>query len=71
MQIRRKARAPFKALSAEQIAQAFKYPAGKLHAAGGIRERYSVHDLRHAFAVKLDRESGDVYRVEKASGTRT
>jgi integrase len=40
----------------------------KLYGQGRLRERYSVHDLRHAFAVRLYQATGDVYRVEKALG---
>ena len=37
-----------------------------------IRERYSVHDLRHAFAVRLYEATRDVYQaVEKALGHAT
>ncbi len=61
-------RLPFKAFTPEQIAQAFKYLAGKLHAAGKLQARYSVHDLRHAFAVRLYEATHDVYQVEKALG---
>ncbi len=34
----------------------------------GLRARYSVHDLRHAFAVKLYQEGRDIYAVSKALG---
>jgi integrase len=43
----------------------------KLHAAGKLRERYSVHDLRHAFAVRLYEATHDVHQVEKALGHAT
>ena len=61
-------RSPFGATTAELIAKAFEYLAEKLHAAGRIRARYSVHDLRHAFAVRLYDATHDVYQVEKALG---
>jgi site-specific recombinase XerD len=35
---------------------------------GKVRARYSVHDLRHAFAVWLYTETRDIYAVEKALG---
>lgn len=56
------------ALPVRRFAKAFKYLARKLHAAGEIRARYSVHDLRHAFAVRLYQATHDVYQVEKALG---
>ena len=61
-------RSPFEATTSELIAKAFKYLVEKLHAAGRIRARYSVHDLRHAFAVRLYESTRDVYQVEKALG---
>ena len=61
-------RSPFKATTAESIAKAFEYLARKAHAAGKIAARYSVHDLRHAFAVRLYQGTRDVYQVEKALG---
>ena len=38
----------------------------KLRGAGKLQSRYSVHDLRHAFAVRLYEATHDVYKVEKA-----
>ena len=35
---------------------------------GSSGAQYSVHDLRHAFAVKLNKETKDIYLVEKARG---
>lgn len=64
-------RCPFGAVTAESIAKAFEYLAKKHHAAGRLRERYSVHDLRHAFAVRLYEATHDVYRVERALGHAT
>jgi site-specific recombinase XerD len=61
-------RCPFAGLTASQIADRFRYLAKGLQAAGKIRERYSVHDLRHAFAVRRYQETHDVYAVEKALG---
>ncbi|MGA2642694.1 MAG: tyrosine-type recombinase/integrase [Spirochaetia bacterium] len=56
----------FSGKPASMIADRFRYLVGKLHGAGKVRERYNVHDLRHAFAVRLYQKSRDVYRVEKA-----
>ena len=61
-------RSPFKATTAELIVKAFEHLAEKLHAAGRIWARYSVHDLRHAFAARLYESTHDVYQVEKALG---
>jgi site-specific recombinase XerD len=44
------------------------YLVGRLYAAGKLRAKYSVHDLRHAFAVGLYEQTKDIYRVEKALG---
>ena len=46
-------RAPFAELTASKIADRFFYLARRLHAAGKLRARHSVHDLRHASAVAL------------------
>jgi site-specific recombinase XerD len=40
----------------------------KLHTAGQLKARYSCHDLRHAFAVRLYEATHDVYQVEKTLG---
>ncbi|MGA2379957.1 MAG: tyrosine-type recombinase/integrase [Spirochaetia bacterium] len=61
-------RSPFKSTTTENVAKAFEYLAKKLHAEGKLRARYSVHDLRHAFAVRLYKSTHDVYKVEKALG---
>lgn len=64
-------RAPFGDLTAKKLADRFYYLATRLEAAGTIRAHYSVHDLRHAFAVRIYGETGDLYRVEKALGHAT
>jgi site-specific recombinase XerD len=61
-------RGPFSGTTAELIAKAFQYLAGNLYAAGKIRARYSVHDLRHAFAVRTYRAGHDIYAVRQALG---
>lgn len=46
----------------------------KLHSAGEIAARYSVHDLRHAFALRfyestrIGGKGGDIYQVKEALG---
>jgi site-specific recombinase XerD len=64
-------RSPFSTFSADQIRMRFSYLVGKLYRDGKLRERYSVHDLRHAFAVKLYKATRDVYQVKKALGHAT
>jgi site-specific recombinase XerD len=61
-------RSPFAGLSAAAIADRFRRLAIKLHTADKLQARYSVHDLRHAFAVRLYLATHDVYQVEKALG---
>jgi site-specific recombinase XerD len=62
-------RSPFKDSTADSIAKAFEYLAKKLHAAGQIKARYSVHDLRHRFAARTYMETGkDIYATKQALG---
>ena len=61
-------RSPFEDKAVHQIEDGFRYLTKKLHAAGQISARYSCHDLRHAFAVRIYQSTHDVYRVEKALG---
>ena len=61
-------RAPFEAKDERAIGDAFRYLTKKLHEAGKLEAAYSVHDLRHAFAVKLYIETKDIYQVSKALG---
>jgi site-specific recombinase XerD len=61
-------RSPFGEFSAQKIAKAFAYLTRKLLAEGRIKARYSVHALRHAFAVRLYQNTRDIYLVSKALG---
>ena len=61
-------RAPFAGLTADQLAHRFAYLVKKLHAAGKLSARYSVHDLRHHFAVRLYGEGHDIYQLELRLG---
>ena len=61
-------RSPFKAFTATRLLDRFRYLVRILHKAGKIEALYSVHDLRHAFAVRLYESTKDVYQVEKALG---
>jgi site-specific recombinase XerD len=57
-------RSPFGAFTAEKIAKAFKYQVRKAYG----ETRYSVHDLRHAFAVRTYQGTHDVYAVKQSLG---
>jgi site-specific recombinase XerD len=59
---------PFSTFTADQVRKHFASLVGKLHADGKLLERYSVHDLRHAFVVRIYEATRDVYQVEKALG---
>jgi site-specific recombinase XerC len=59
-------RSPFAGVDEGQIQDAFRYLVGKLYAGGRLAARYSPHDLRHAFAVRLYQETRDIYAVGKA-----
>lgn len=61
-------RAPFETLAAGSIAERFRRVVGKVHADGKVRAKYSVHDLRHAVAVRLYTQSRDIYAVKQALG---
>ena len=61
-------RSPFEDFTTARISKAFEYQARKLVEAGRIRARYSVHDLRHAFAVRFYQATQDVYATSKALG---
>jgi integrase len=55
-------------ITAGQVEKGFQYLAGKLYAVDRIRARYSMHDLRHAFAVRAYQVTNGVYAVKKALG---
>jgi integrase len=61
-------RRPFAELTATKILLRFVYLVRRRHAAGKLEALYPVHDLRHAFAVRLYESTHDVYQVEKALG---
>lgn len=61
-------RSPFGDYATAKISKAFEYQARKLLTEGKIRARYSVHDLRHAFAVRHYRSGKDIYATSKALG---
>jgi site-specific recombinase XerD len=62
-------RTPFADLTVGRIADRFRYLVGKLQDAGEMGARYSVHDLRHAFAVRVYEKSGhDLHATKRALG---
>ncbi len=61
-------RSPFADQTAGGIADRFRYLTKRLHEAGEIAARYSVHDLRHAFAVRRYQDGKDIYTMSKALG---
>jgi site-specific recombinase XerD len=61
-------RTPFAGLSSSSIAVGFRYYVEKLYATDKIRACYSVHDLRHAFAVTEYSKDRDIYRLSKLLG---
>ncbi len=61
-------RRPFADLTATKILDRFRYLIKGLYEGKKLQARYSVHDLRHAFAVRLYTETHDIYRVSKALG---
>lgn len=59
---------PFAGLSEDSVRNAFKYSSGKLAKAGKIKAAYSVHDLRHFFAIGEYRKDKDIYRLKTLLG---
>lgn len=59
---------PFADLSTDQISDSFRYATGKLFKAGALAARYSVHDLRHYFALNEYRAAPDLYRLRNLLG---
>ena len=57
-------RSAFGAYSAEKIAKAFKCVVRKAHG----ETRYSVHDLRHGFAVRTYQATHGIYAVKLILG---
>lgn len=63
-------RTPFTSenLSAPNFADRFRFLTKKLATQGLISSRYSVHDLRHAFAVKEYQANRDIYALKEKLG---
>lgn len=56
---------PFRIITTEKIKDHFKYIAKKLHRSGQVSAIFSVHDLRHAFAIKHYTQDKDIYRLKE------
>jgi site-specific recombinase XerD len=61
-------RSPFEGKKVNKIEDALKYLTKKLEGQGRIRGAYSAHDMRHAFSVRLYRQTHDVYALKSALG---
>ena len=61
-------RKPFGELSEDAVRNAFKYASKRLLKAGKINARYSVHDIRHYFAITEYRKDKDIYRLKTLLG---
>jgi integrase len=59
---------PFADRTAGGIAESFRYGIKVLIKTGTIQAEYSVHDLRHYFAVTEYSRDHDIYRVSKLLG---
>jgi integrase len=56
---------PFASIKQCTIAAGFKRVTKRLAKSGEIRHAYSVHDLRHFYAVTEYRKDRDIYRVSR------
>jgi len=61
-------RKPWANLSEDAIRNAFKYASGRLYKAGKIKAAYSVHDIRHYFAIHEYLKDKDIYRLKMLLG---
>lgn len=61
-------RHPWAGASPETIRDAFRYLARTLYRKGTIKAPYSVHDLRHYYAIKQYRQDHDIYRLKGLLG---
>lgn len=55
---------PFQDITTEKVKDHFRYVTKKLFKDGTLSALYTVHDLRHAFAVKEYTENRDIYRLK-------
>lgn len=61
-------RSPFAGLSGHSIADRVRHLTVKLEAEGKLQHVYSVHDLRHHYAVTMYQNTRDLYAVRRALG---
>jgi integrase len=61
-------RKPWADLAEEAVRNAFKYVTAKLYNAGKIKAQYSVHDIRHYFAIREYLKNKDIYRLKTLLG---
>jgi integrase len=64
-------REPFRRVGLSTVQGANRKLTGRLAEQGKIRHRYSAHDYRHYYAVKLYQETQDAYAVKEALGHST
>lgn len=61
-------RHPWTGANPEAIRDAFRYLARMLYRKGITKAPYSVHDLRHYYAIKQYRQDHDIYRLKELLG---
>lgn len=64
-------REPFAGIGTSTVQNAITKITGRLSGDGVIRHKYTCHDFRHYYAVKLYRETRDIYAVKEALGHAT
>lgn len=57
---------PFSVITEENIRNAFRYVTQRMKREGALTEAYSVHDLRHYFAIREYSKDKDIYRLKEA-----
>jgi integrase len=58
----------FAGLKEDAVRNAFKYATNKLHKEGRLKAKYSVHDLRHYFAIREYLKEKDIYKLKLLLG---
>jgi integrase len=62
------ARAPWQGISADSLRNRFQYLCRRLYAKHTIAAAYSIHDLRHYYAIQHYREYRDIYSLKLLLG---
>lgn len=57
---------PFKNKSSEVIRNIFYRSSKRLYKRGEIKAKYSIHDVRHYFAIKLYKKTKDIELIRQA-----